>query len=68
MTKSGDTICDFGLPLKKQPFERVFIACHNKTTQYDNIPNEKFIFSIPSAIHSHKPPLNGKKKLISTQE
>lgn len=59
ITKYGRTICEFDLPLKKQPFERIFIACHNESIQDFKIPDEKLIFSIPSAIHSHKPPLHG---------
>lgn len=60
ITKYGETICEFSLPLKKQPFERLFIACPIDTDRSFEIPEEKFIFSIPSAIHSHKPPLDGK--------
>lgn len=61
ITKFGEVICDFSLPLKKQPFERIFIACHENSTNDFNIPDEKLIFSVPSAIHSHKPPLQGTK-------
>ncbi|XP_055321056.1 DNA N6-methyl methyltransferase [Sitodiplosis mosellana] len=57
ITKYGEPICDFDLPLKKQPFERLFIACHKDNTHDFNIPNERMIFSVPSSIHSHKPPL-----------
>lgn len=59
ITKYGETICDFDLPLKKQPFERIFIACHIDSMHEFNIPDEKLLFSVPSAIHSHKPPLHG---------
>lgn len=59
ITKCGELICEFDLPLKKQPFERIFIACHEDSSHDFNIPNEKMIFSIPSAIHSNKPPLQG---------
>lgn len=62
ITKYGETICDFDLPLKKQPFERIFIACHTDSTHEFNIPDEKLIYSVPSGIHSHKPPLHGLKK------
>lgn len=64
ITKFGETICEFDLPLKKQPFERIFIACHSDATHEFNIPDEKFIFSVPSAIHSHKPPLHGMQNKI----
>lgn len=59
ITKTGDPICVFDKPLKKQPFERLYIACHNECDLYKNMPAEKFIYSIPSAIHSHKPPIQG---------
>lgn len=61
ITKSGEPICEFDLPLKKQPFERIFIACHKDSSF--NIPDEKLIFSVPSSIHSHKPPLQGDLQL-----
>ncbi|XP_031629152.1 N(6)-adenine-specific DNA methyltransferase METTL4 [Contarinia nasturtii] len=58
VTKYGETICEFDLPLKKQPFERIFIACHEDSSyNFNSIPDEKLIYSVPSAIHSNKPPL-----------
>lgn len=61
ITKYGETICHFDLPLKKQPFERIFIACHMDSTHAFNISDEQLIYSVPSGIHSHKPPLHGLK-------
>lgn len=60
ITKFGEPICEFGSPLKKQPFERLFIACPAEMSRTINIPAENFIYSVPSAIHSHKPPLEGR--------
>lgn len=61
ITNHGEPICDFGMAFQKQPFEKVFIACHVDSDDriFDHIEREKFIFSVPSAIHSHKPPLVG---------
>lgn len=61
ITKFGETICDFNIPRKKQPFERLFIACPIDCDQAIDIDEERLIFSIPSALHSHKPPLKGTK-------
>ncbi|KAI9576148.1 hypothetical protein GQX74_013889 [Glossina fuscipes] len=50
-------------PLKgqgfKQPYETLYIACHknNDLESVENLREISFIFSIPSIIHSHKPPL-----------
>ncbi|CRL03372.1 CLUMA_CG016380, isoform A [Clunio marinus] len=42
----------------KKPFEQIFVTCHvNSQNNYQEIKDEKFIFSHPSSIHSHKPPL-----------
>lgn len=60
VTKYGDTVCEFGLPLRKQPFEQLFIACHTDSDRFEGIGSTKYLFSIPSAIHSHKPPLIGR--------
>lgn len=60
ITKFGEPICEFGSPLKKQPFERLFIACPTEMSHTINIPEENFLYSVPSAIHSHKPPLEGR--------
>ncbi|XP_055550283.1 N(6)-adenine-specific methyltransferase METTL4 isoform X2 [Wyeomyia smithii] len=56
VTKYGETVCDFNDSSKKQPYEKIFIATaahNNKWT----IPNNRFIYSVPCALHSNKPPL-----------
>lgn len=61
ITTSGETVCDFGLPLQKQPFEQLFIACHKDAAaeKFDDLRRNgrRYLFSVPSAIHSHKPPI-----------
>ncbi|KAL1501411.1 hypothetical protein ABEB36_006735 [Hypothenemus hampei] len=56
VTINGEPICDFSRPPGKQPFEQILIA--KKGGENELIPTDgKLIVSIPSAIHSHKPPL-----------
>ncbi|CAB3228968.1 unnamed protein product [Arctia plantaginis] len=47
-------VCAFGSGCKKQPFERVILG---KVGNVKDIPHSKMIVSVPSALHSHKPPL-----------
>nr|XP_029734299.1 methyltransferase-like protein 4 [Aedes albopictus] len=56
ITKQGEPVCIFNEKTKKQPYERLFIAV-NTNSAIKDIPTEKFIFSVPCAIHSNKPPL-----------
>lgn len=49
-------LCDFGSGCKKQPFERVLIG---KVGNVKDVTHCKMIISVPSALHSHKPPLLG---------
>ncbi|KAH0561153.1 N(6)-adenine-specific methyltransferase METTL4 [Cotesia glomerata] len=56
VTKSGETICDFNNSLVKQPFELLIFGSLNRSAT-PQIPDKKLIISVPSAIHSHKPPL-----------
>lgn len=58
MTKSGETICDFSYSSVKQPFEFLIFGCLNENLS-TKIPDKKIIMSVPSAIHSHKPPIVG---------
>lgn len=60
MTTSGEPVCPFAPPNGKQPFEQVVLACKN-SCNYEklNALNGKIIVSVPSALHSHKPPLEG---------
>lgn len=72
ITRSGRTVCDFGLPLQKQPFEQLFVACHvdSDVDRFESLIEPRYLFSVPSAVHSHKPPILGKSeghiKCIST--
>lgn len=61
ITRSGEPVCEFSMPLKKQPYEQLFIACHEASDmqRFGGISRERYIFSVPSVIHSHKPPLIG---------
>lgn len=43
----------------KKPFEQIFIATHQNNKNYDKEFDDCLIFSQPSSIHSHKPPLFG---------
>ncbi|XP_075981291.1 methyltransferase like 4 [Anticarsia gemmatalis] len=47
-------LCAFGSGSKKQPYERLILG---KIGDVAKIPDNKLIVSVPSALHSHKPPL-----------
>lgn len=51
-------VCDFNYNEGKQPYELLIfgVLCKN---QISTIPNNKLLVSVPSAIHSHKPPIAG---------
>lgn len=57
VTTGGQTICDFSFSSGKQPFELLIIG--SSVDIASKIPNNKLIISVPSAIHSHKPPIIG---------
>ncbi|XP_045130146.1 DNA N6-methyl methyltransferase-like isoform X2 [Portunus trituberculatus] len=59
VTKAGEPIAlQEGSSHSKLPYERVFIAQRGKTGECPEDIPDKFVFcSIPSGIHSHKPPL-----------
>lgn len=57
ITTSGNPVCKFNTLLGKQPFEQIIIGCHSDSDNTFNF-GEKLIASVPSAIHSHKPPLS----------
>ncbi|XP_059622008.1 N(6)-adenine-specific methyltransferase METTL4 [Phlebotomus argentipes] len=60
VTKQGEPICSFGEEEKKQPFERIIVAAKDtpeNTSLIEKIPRDLMLVSIPSSIHSHKPPL-----------
>ncbi|XP_044756726.1 N(6)-adenine-specific methyltransferase METTL4 [Coccinella septempunctata] len=56
VTKRGEPICNFSEPPGKQPFEQIIFGCRNNRSIL-NPPNKKLVLSVPSALHSHKPPL-----------
>lgn len=56
--KSGDLFCTFDG--SKKPYEKIFIATHSSSDSELEVPDDCMIFSQPSSIHSHKPPLEGK--------
>lgn len=49
-------VCPFGTGYMKQPFERIMIGRVGDV----EVPENQLIVSVPSALHSHKPPLLGK--------
>lgn len=55
----GDTICNFNTAPGKQPYELLVLGSNEV-----NIPDNKLLVSIPSAVHSHKPPLIGTVQYI----
>uniref|UniRef100_A0A182RK21 Methyltransferase-like protein 4 n=1 Tax=Anopheles funestus TaxID=62324 RepID=A0A182RK21_ANOFN len=57
ITSAGEPVCKFNEPKQKQPYERIFIGLPVGSTIAKTFPREWFLYSIPSAIHSHKPPL-----------
>lgn len=61
--QQGNTICAFNEPLKKQPFEQIFVAVHENCNAIwsERIPKDLLVCSVPSSVHSHKPPLRGQK-------
>ncbi|XP_053694231.1 N(6)-adenine-specific methyltransferase METTL4 [Sabethes cyaneus] len=56
VTNNGETICEFKESTKKQPFEKILIATSARNSRW-NFSSEKFIYSVPCALHSNKPPL-----------
>ncbi|XP_070491731.1 N(6)-adenine-specific methyltransferase METTL4 [Chironomus tepperi] len=52
--KCGETFCPFNG--SKKPYEKVFIAAHTDSDK-TSLGDDLMIFSHPSSIHSHKPPL-----------
>ncbi|CAO1380251.1 unnamed protein product [Diamesa serratosioi] len=53
---NGETFCSFSD--NKKPYEIIFIATHkNNNNLHEDVQKDLLIFSNPSSIHSHKPPL-----------
>ena len=61
VTVYGELICDFSEA--KQPYEVCFIGARNPAMMAD-IPDDLMMISVPSGIHSHKPPLNDLLKSV----
>ncbi|XP_050538641.1 N(6)-adenine-specific methyltransferase METTL4 [Daktulosphaira vitifoliae] len=58
VTVNGEYVCKFTQPPGKQPYERIiFGRKRNINSVIKNPEDNKFIVSIPSSVHSHKPPL-----------
>ncbi|XP_065226204.1 N(6)-adenine-specific methyltransferase METTL4 isoform X2 [Planococcus citri] len=62
ITQSARPICEFSTTAvrqnQKQPFERIIFASRQRrSVTCKNPPPNKILVSIPSAVHSHKPPL-----------
>lgn len=55
ITMNGEPVCSFSLPPGKQPYEKIIFGCRGNPSSLP--PDSKVIVSVPSAIHSHKPPL-----------
>jgi len=61
VTKSGKPVFPFN-SLHKKPYETLVLGCNDGFLKYWNLHNinkcRKVFFSIPSVVHSHKPPLD----------
>lgn len=62
--RRGELFCDIANDpddRNKKPYELIFVATHAENTNHSKKLEENLmIFSHPSSIHSHKPPLTGK--------
>lgn len=56
VTQAGDTICNFNSAPGKQPYELLILGSALEKDKMD-IPDGRLMISVPSAVHSHKPPL-----------
>ncbi|KAJ3647828.1 hypothetical protein Zmor_019685 [Zophobas morio] len=54
VTQMGVPICEFAQPPRKQPFEQIVFGGRGSEGL---LPCDKVVISVPSALHSHKPPL-----------
>uniref|UniRef100_A0A2A4K995 Methyltransferase-like protein 4 n=1 Tax=Heliothis virescens TaxID=7102 RepID=A0A2A4K995_HELVI len=58
-------ICGFGTGSKKQPYERIILG---KVGDVNDVLDSQLVVSVPSALHSHKPPLlNLLRPLVKTE-
>lgn len=60
VTEVGGPVGPFTELNGKQPFERIVLGIHEKFPNQPSPQEDRIILSVPSALHSHKPPLNGK--------
>nr|CAD7447429.1 unnamed protein product [Timema bartmani] len=64
VTRSGKPVCSFSDPPGKQPFEQIIFGWKETKDRVLPLPPDGMVVvSVPSAIHSHKPPLS---ELLST--
>nr|CAD7569452.1 unnamed protein product [Timema californicum] len=64
VTRSGKPVCSFSDPPGKQPFEQIIFGWKETKERVLPLPPDGMVVvSVPSAIHSHKPPLS---ELLST--
>ncbi|XP_042867106.1 DNA N6-methyl methyltransferase-like [Penaeus japonicus] len=67
VTKAGEPVTPFPASHGKRPYERLLVA--SRCAKYkDTIPERFVICSVPSGIHSHKPPLEELLKRFSVPE
>ncbi|XP_052123468.1 N(6)-adenine-specific methyltransferase METTL4 isoform X2 [Frankliniella occidentalis] len=58
VTLSGQPVCPFSEPPGKQPFEQLIFAVRpDEVKLFPTPPDGKIFMSVPSSIHSHKPPI-----------
>ncbi|KAJ1523939.1 hypothetical protein ONE63_010488 [Megalurothrips usitatus] len=59
VTQSGHPVCPFSEPPGKQPFEQLIFGVRPEEIDLYCRPQDgKILMSVPSAIHSHKPPIS----------
>ncbi|XP_021936131.1 methyltransferase-like protein 4 isoform X2 [Zootermopsis nevadensis] len=59
VTRGGEPVCQFSEPPGKQPFEQIVFGYKKGGKRKQPLPEPgRVILSVPSAIHSHKPPLS----------
>ncbi|CAH1396265.1 unnamed protein product [Nezara viridula] len=56
VTESGEPVCSFTNSNGKKPYERIIFGASQKR-HFKNPEESKYFLSVPSALHSHKPPL-----------
>lgn len=61
VTVNLEPICSFGTGSRKQPYERLILG---KVGNIKDVPDGYMVVSVPSALHSHKPPLLGNNYLL----